>query len=515
MLPRTPLQRWLAAAAGLFVVFWFWPNFADFASLSDSSFGSSFTTSGSHGGADDLSFVKQALKDHKIGPDIEYASRTIRYVPDQTERKSITEIDDNLFPDSFSNITISKMASLPAGRVVNVHIKQSPRPDQIDASEMLFAASTTYARFKDQKTSPLKEWKRWLTDGNGHSNGAGVILALFETSDGDLVAAAETLESAGINATVVHSNPDLNMAGRYVDLVHKLYNHPTRPHRKYLVLMDDDTFFPRMHDFQEHLSQYNPENPFYIGTFTERADWFLRNRAPFAYGGGGIILTAPTAEKVVSLPCLDKEEGKMGGFVWDSDQGDRLLYNCLSNLTDISLTYMPTLHQADQFGDPSGVYESGHTMHSIHHFKSWHRFIPDQMHVVSDACGEACVLQRFQFKDNYIVTNGYSVAHYPQGIDFDPLQMEHTFSAGGHGEKEPDLEDVTFNMFYGSLRKNLAHTGKKKGWQLLAARKEGDGRVKQVYFKSWGDDRWIGPGEKIPAKEDGPRDSIAVLTWIP
>lgn len=509
MLPRTPLQRWMAAGGGLLLLFWFWPTFDRFTAFSDSAYASAGS------GTDELSFVRQILKDHKIGPDIEFASRTIRYVPDQRERKSITAVNDDLFPNSFTNITVGKRTSLPAGKVVSVHIHQSPRPDQVDAADMLFAASTTYDRFQNPNTSPIKEWKRWLTDGNGRSNGAGVILALYDTSEEDLALAAQTLEEVGINATVVHSNPDLNMAGRYVDLVHMLFKHPTRPRRKYLVLIDDDTFFPRLHDLQQHLAQYDPTKPFYIGTYTERADWLLRNRAPFAYGGGGVILTAPTAETIVSLPCLDKDEGKMGGFVWDSDQGDRLLYNCLSNLTDISLTFLPTLHQNDQFGDASGVYESGRTIHSLHHFKSWHQFIPDQMHVVADACGEACTLQRFQFKDNFIVTNGYSVAQYPQGIDFDPLQTEHTFGLGAPEPGQPDLADVAFNMFYGSMRKDLTRTGKKKAWGLLGARKEGNGRVTQVYLKSWSDERWFGKDESVPSRESNPRDSIVVLTWIP
>ncbi|OWO97415.1 hypothetical protein B2J93_1012 [Marssonina coronariae] len=466
-------------------------------------------------GIDDLSFVKQLLKENKIGPEISFASRTIRYIPDQGERKSITVIDDDLFPDSFANLSISRKSALPAGSVVNVHIKHSPRPDQIDASELLFAASTTYDRFNNEKTSPIKEWARWLTDGNGHSNGAGIILALFDTTDENLKLAAEKLESLGINATVVPSSLDLNMAGRYVDLVRMLYNHPTRPNRKYLALIDDDTFFPCIHDFKQALSKYDPQQHFYIGTFTERADWLLSNGAPFAYGGGGIILTAPTAEKIVSLPCLEKKEENAGGFLWDSDQGDRLLYNCLSNLTDISLTYMPSLLQADQFGDASGVYESGRTFHSIHHYKSWHHFTPDQMHIVADACGEACVLQRFRFKDNFILTNGYSVAHYPQGIDFDPLQTERTFNWEDHDKTEASVEDVAFSFYYGSLRKSLARSGKKKAWHLLGARKEGDGRVKQVYHKSWSDERWYGPTEEVPTMESDPLDSIVVLTWIP
>jgi len=190
------------------------------------------------------------------------------------------------------------------------------------------------------------------------------------------------------------------------------------------------------------------------------------------------------------------------------------LYNCLHTKTDITLTYLPLLHQEDQFGDPSGFYESGQQPLSLHHYKSWHHFSPSTAHIVSDACGLDCVLQRFQFTDNYIISNGYSVALYPRGIDFDPLLMEGTFNHGkaevDESEEEKVFGEVVFSYSFGMTRKSLSGTGRKRSWELLGAQKEGDGRVRQVYVKHRSDKRWIGEGEKEPE-----RDSVLVLTWIP
>jgi hypothetical protein len=228
-----------------------------------------------------------------------------------------------------------------------------------------------------------------------------------------------------------------------------------------------------------------------------------------AYGGGGIFLTAPVLQQVAEeLPCLEKQDN--GNYVLDANQGDRLLFNCLHKYTEITLTYLPSLHQEDQFGDPSGFYESGQLPLSLHHFKSWHYVRPAQIHTVADACGEACVLQRFQFADDYIISNGYSVAHYPDGIDFDPLLMEGTFDDGNKEKEPPEFGEVVFVYSFGMLRKSLNNTGKKKQWELLGSKKEGDGRVKQVYLKRRGDVRWRAEEEKAPA-----RDSVIVLTWIP
>ena len=126
------------------------------------------------------------------------------------------------------------------------------------------------------------------------------------------------------------------------------------------------------------------------------------------------------------------------------------------------------------------------------------------MHVVADACGEDCVLQRFQFKENYIISNGYSVAEYPQGIDFDPLQAEDTF------ENNAPIHDVDRAYSMGAHRPTLARTGKKRSWELLDARSEGTGIVRQVYIKHRSDTRWYAKDEK-PSGDD----SVLVLLWSP
>ncbi|KAF4633394.1 hypothetical protein G7Y89_g4728 [Cudoniella acicularis] len=495
MLPRTTLYRWLAVVF-VVLVFYFHPDFS----------GSSFTSSSSPFGGelDTTAWVKQVLQLHSIGPKITYAARTIQYIPDAKERLPISEIDHDLFPDKFQEITTMSKGALPVGKTLHVHVKQLSRPDDVDASSLIFGVSTTFDRFNDDRTGPINEWVRWLTDGKGRSNGAGLILALYNTTQTEIDHAGERLAAAGINATVVPSNPSLDMPGRYVDLVQMLYNHPTRKQRKYFALVDDDTFFPCMSELLRTLFQYDYKKPYYIGTFTERVDWMLSNHAPMAYGGGGIFLTAPVAREIVKLPCLQKDDD--GTYVMGGDQGDRLLYNCLHQNTEIALTYLPLLHQLDHYGDPSGFYENGRQPLSLHHYKSWHNLEPAKIHVVADACGEDCVLQRFQFKDNFVISNGYSVSEYPHGIDFDLLQMEATFDI----PSENDFQDVLLSYSFGEMRKDLSKTGRKRSWHLLDSRKERDGKVKQIYLKRRGDNRWMKEGEDHPEN-----DSIVVLTWAP
>ena len=83
--------------------------------------------------------------------------------------------------------------------------------------------------------------------------------------------------------------------------------------------------------------------------------------------------------------------------------------------------------------------------------------------------------------------------------------MEGTFDNG-----EGDMKDVSLSYTFGGLRKSLAKTGRKLAWELLDARREGDGRVRQIYLKRRGDGRWVTEGEEHPE-----RDSIVVLVWMP
>jgi hypothetical protein len=505
MLRRKPFLRfrWIAAAVLLFGVFYFHPSTLTATSLL--SVKSRLRLPGIFESAsdDDITYLRNALSSHKVGPSISYASRTIQYIPDAPDRPSLTQVEENLLAEPFQDVHLVKSSSLPPSSLLRLHVKPPTRPDQVDASSLIFGCSTTFQRFNDEKTSPVHEWVRWLTDGNGNSNGAGLVLALFDTTQSEITRAEEKLASMGIASTVVASNASLDMPGRYVSLVDMLYNHPTRSTRKFFILVDDDTFFPAMSELVVTLSHYDSEKPYYIGTITERARWLLEHQAAYAFGGGGIIITAPLAKQISELPCLEKDSEDK--YVLDSDEGDRLLYNCIHKYTETELTYLPLLHQEDQYGDGSGFYESGSKPLSLHHYKSWHAFMPGKAHVVVDACGEDCLLQRFQFQDNFILSNGYSVAQYPKGIDFDPGLMEGTFDMGGE-------QEMAINVAYtfGGLRKSLSGTGKKKSWHLVDSRKEGPGKVKQIYVKKKDDARWIGDGESLPQT-----DSVFVLTWIP
>jgi hypothetical protein len=498
--------RTVTVVAFIVVLFWIRPDFTRFHDHAPSTFERLLPFDFHEHGHERHDFVKELLIQHKIGPNITFAGRRLRCTADAKQRLQNTEISRSLFPRSFRNTTIDQLDARRLGRPQEVHLTRSARPNEINASKLLFGTSTTPERFNDKTKSPLKEWVRWLTDGYGGSNGAKMMLALYKADDATLDRTSKTLAELGIDASVVHSNATLDMPGRYMDLVRLLWEEPTRSQRQYFGIVDDDTFFPAIDELQRVLSKYDPNKPYYLGTFTERHDWLTKNLLPMAYGGAGVFLTSPTIQQILSADCLAKDSS--GKYILNSPEGDRLLYLCLHNKTEIALTPLHRLWQFDMVGDPSGFYESGHQPLSLHHFKTWHHFAPEQAHIVASACGEDCVFQKFQFSDKFVISNGYSVAEYPRGIDFDSLQYEGTFDYGG---VDKDLEDMIYVEAFGMLRKKLSGTGRKRQWMLLGAKETREGRVKQVYVKRRTDERWVEKGvEKLPE-----RDSVVVLEWVP
>jgi hypothetical protein len=167
------------------------------------------------------------------------------------------------------------------------------------------------------------------------------------------------------------------------------------------------------------------------------------------------------------------------------------------------------LHQLDIQGDPAGFYESGLAPLSLHHFKGgiWHEAHPYEGAQIIHACGEDCFLQRFQTKDNFIISNGFSVAQYPKGIDFNVYQMERTFGAA------PDDYGWNLDFMLGPGRDSLLMTGRKASWELKESSVQDDGSVRQTYIRKGNDWRWTfkygNTGYKMFEK-----DGVVELVWI-
>jgi hypothetical protein len=438
---------------------------------------------------------------------IEYASRKIKFHRQNIKRESVTKLDESLFPRYLDTIRIGKdpEPSAKCLRTLDVPVTRSAFPSEANATDFLFGISTTYKRLTDPKINPMLDWSHWLSDGHGNSNGGGLILRLVDASEQEIEETKKMLKSLGIDAKVYTADSSIEMAERYLSLLPALYNDSSRKHRKWLVMCDDDTFFPSMDALKKKLDTYDASEDLYIGNLSEDVGSLARHGSQ-AYGGAGVFFSISLAAKMTDLfpKCSTKQKLEEANSGW-GPQGDILLRKCVYENTEVRLTVLHDIWQLDIAGDPSGFYESGIKPLSLHHFKGgmWHEAKVYESSKIQQVCGEDCFLQRYRTKDDFIIANGWSIAHYPKGIDFNLHQMERTFNALGD-----DGTGWNLDFMFGPQRIPLRETGRKVSWDLAEAEIIDDDTVRQTYIRKKDDWRW-----KVGGKKMFEVDGVFELYW--
>ncbi|KAH8900039.1 hypothetical protein GQ53DRAFT_633848 [Thozetella sp. PMI_491] len=410
---------------------------------------------------------------------------------------------------------------------ITVPVGRSPKVNQVDGSDLLFGVSTTYSRLVYADNSLVKDWARWLTDGSQRSNGAGLVLTLNRGSPIEVTSAKEILQKHGIDAVV--STAEGDVAVRYADMVKllKKQNDESKTQgraRKYLALLDDDIFFPSVGKLLQKLSKFNSEKEYYIGAPSERTDWVFDDYEAFTYGGGAVFLTVPLVDRLAQSTCLkdiirDDEVG---------DQWDMMLYNCVSQTGDMELQVLPSFYNPEEeylFGERGVIenegYGGGLQALTLHHYKNTHRFEAGQGHLVTDICGEDCFLQRFLFKDDWVLVNGYSMTHYPEGVEAMSLKER----LRTQQPREDHRTEVSNKVIIDAPDRPsdlsvVGWRGRRKTWRLLDSTVRENGEVWQAYVNRRGaggpefDDR---KKEDILHEEEekSDLDSLVVLIWEP
>lgn len=455
----------------------------------------------------DMEHMQELKEAYGLDDKFEYIKRYVKFSRQAIPRKSMTYLNQRFLPAKNKFWNLNKSYREVCAEPLYVPVTESPLPATANLSDFMFGVSTTFERFNSSATSPVNEWTYWLTDGRGHTNGGKLVLFLLEATDDELELAAAELRGAGIDADIYHSDPNLEMAVRYLTLVPALYKHPDRKGRKWLVTCDDDTFFPSPHALAERFAEYNSTMPMYIGTLSEDVNNIDRHGSQ-AFGGAGVFLSVPMAATIAGLyeDCRTDEKVAESNSGW-GPQGDILLRKCIYEHTEVRLTTLWDLWQLDMYGDPSGFYESGIRPLSLHHYRGggWHVAHPWHYTKVAHVCGEDCTLQRFRTTDDFVLSTSFSVSHYPRGVDFDTAQMERTFSAA--------MEDKGWNLdfMFGPQRPSLHKTGRKISWDLKESTVEAAGRaVRQTYVRRKDDWRWVDPDGAPMSRTDG----VIELVWI-
>ncbi|KAB5532542.1 hypothetical protein GE09DRAFT_1144962 [Coniochaeta sp. 2T2.1] len=504
------------------------------------------------GRSTEVNFLDHLIKKHSLTNDVTWSARVVKAhgAGANAGRPSVTDVVDKFMPKDFANARITDHdLKLPVDRTspLKLPVAGSGKRTDVDASALLFGVSTTYSRLIYLDNTLMKEWERWLTDGNGNSNGASLLVSLQKSNrkEGDWV--EERLRTAGVDAIVVLSEGAGETA--YVDLVQKLKDHRVylsvkevggdgkKTAKNYLALVDDDVFFPAMGKLVSRLAKFNPEEQHYIGAPCERSDWIIEgdSKKTLTYGGGAVFLTPPMVDRLTQLPCLTNPGAARTDVT--GEQWDMFLYECITSHTELDLHVLPSFYNPEAeeaYGEGdrrllNEGYASGVQPLTLHHYRNLHRFEAAKGHAVVNACGEDCFLQRFMFKDNWVLVNGYSLSHYPDGVDAqalrkEPRKLDDEVDASQQQQKVVGRRVVVVDGGPSEEEevKVIAWAGRKRTWRLLDSRVGEGGEVWQVYVKRRQGGNWFGEGfdgprgDNVHAEEERTdRDSVVLLIWQP
>ncbi|KAG8533545.1 uncharacterized protein KY384_001285 [Bacidia gigantensis] len=345
-----------------------------------------------------------------------------------------------------------------------------------DASILLFGVVTSLSRLQ----TSIPYWARWLS-----FTRARLVVMIVGPDDHaapkrDMRAAEAQLRAAGIAADVVPPlRKDHGMDRRYLSLVKVLYERRS-PQTRWVVVMDDDTFFPSMPDLLRTLDTYDHNLSYYLGAMSE--EWWTVGRYSFmAMGGAGIFLSIPLLAAL--QPLYQRCQDESG-----ASAGDLRIFECIKwyDPAHTRLTHVPGLYQFDFNGDRSGFFEGGRQALSLHHWKQgwWDEgnlgndrlgretwFPMDAMHLVYDVCG-TCFLQRWRVGNETVLGNGYSISTYPTGAleNFEPYRgLEKLEETWGHpGTVEGSLNSG-WEHYLGITRPMLELEVEKVQWRFLDA----------------------------------------------
>ncbi len=234
------------------------------------------------------------------------------------------------------------------------------------------------------------------------------------------------------------------------------------PKTEWFVLLDDDTFFPNLQPLSDALDGLDHTTDAYVGTLSE--DFAsVQNWGYMAFGGAGAYLSAPLAKKLADhvLECIE-EASYM--------EGDIILRDCVYRRSKAKLTILPGLHQQDFQGDAGGFFEAGFKPINLHHWKSWFQAPVVAMAKAADFCGD-CFLQRWRFGNDTVLSNGYSIATYRDGLSTVDLSMP---------EGTWDKFNGDFDFSIGPLRAPYSKE-QKKTFRLLDAEITPEGQLRQLY----------------------------------
>lgn len=331
-----------------------------------------------------------------------YRAITTRPAPG-LRRHALTKLNATLFDNLATVNSIEDISDVDTQSLFLEVPTQEKGP--VNASHLSFGIQTTISRLENS----VPQLVRWLANTNAKLS---VVLLEAETIPvhvSQMVRLETRMRNQGIDVTLSPAHSGDTFPQRYFSLVNIMYQQRS-PQTQWVSLIDDDTFFPSMPALLAMLDKYDAREQHYVGSLSE--DWWaVSHYGLMGFGGAGIFLSLPLAEVLAVHTDTCKDNLR-------SSAGDITVMDCIYTYTSTKLTPVGELHQHDIQGDPSGLYESGRRHLSLHHWKAGSvmgKALPmTAMHLVTDVCGD-CFLQRWQFANDTVLSNGFSIGTYPKG----------------------------------------------------------------------------------------------------
>ncbi|MDI1492426.1 MAG: hypothetical protein OHK93_003640 [Ramalina farinacea] len=349
----------------------------------------------------------------------------------EVQRASLTNVHETLFPPS-QLIDLTNDAD-------NVHLKHCEEPLRLDvplfpshvgkAAHVMFGISTTLDRLE----ASIPQLLRWLPNTDGRlfvitieaEQEEGKGLPAIAADPGKKAALQGQMRKLGMDVTLVEPlELQDSFSEKYFSLVKIMYDH-RNDKTKWISTIDDDTFFPTIPGLVSMLSKYDTKQCHYVGGVSEEW-WAVVHYGIMGFGGAGVFLSLPLAGIIAG-------EYEYCKGATTATAGDIRIMECVYELTDIKLENERELHQIDMHGDLSGLFESGRTLLSVHHWKPGAATVDGydlpMMHQVYDVCQD-CFLQRWKFNDDLVLANGYSISHYAKDVLAEEMmvRMEQTWA---------------------------------------------------------------------------------------
>ena len=392
--------------------------------------------------------------DHELTEKVMYTRSCIQPVfSSETDPSEVVNVTN---PISFKNaveldLVNCSVPAVPECTPIKLDVPH-PYPKQT-YPEFMFGIATTYERLVDS-VAPLAHWIAGTE--------ARLVIAVTDSREKtpeEMGRLEQEMREAGINAVLVETHlADYTAHFAVLEDMVEYSNEET----KWFGLLDDDTFFPNLKPLADALAPLDHTTDVYAGVLSEDFAQ-IRFWGYMAYGGAGIYLSAPLATKLADqvYDCITQSS---------ATQGDIIIRECVYTRSKAKLTVIPGLHQQDVTGDASGYFEAGLRPINLHHWKTWFEAPVVAMAKAADFCG-GCFLQRWRLGNDTVLTNGYSIATYRDGVAKVDLG-----TVEGTWEKQTDDYDWSI----GPIRRPYTPQ-EKKSFRLLEAEITPQGALRQLY----------------------------------